>query len=64
MKDKKELMSMMETKVYKLMDSFLVETDEPRSVTRLNQDRHLFVKNILELFTDTINLLEVIDEKD
>lgn len=55
---------MMETKVYKLMDSFLVETDEPRSVTRLNQDRHLFVKNILELFTDTINLLEVIDEKD
>jgi len=36
-------------RLYNLMDSFLVEGDKPRSIERLNQDRHLFVKNVLDL---------------
>ena len=39
----------MREEIYRLMDSFLVETDSPRSIDQLNQDRHLFVKNILDL---------------
>ena len=42
-------------KIYQAMDSFLVETEnikgKPilRSLERLNQDRHLFVKRIEEI---------------
>ena len=36
--------------IYNLMDSFLVETDKPRPIDRLNQDRHLFVDNVENLF--------------
>lgn len=36
------------------MDSFLVEGDKPRSIDRLNQDRHLFVENILEIIEEAL----------
>lgn len=42
-----------EEKIYNLMDGFLVEPEPPRSIKSLNKDRHLFVKNILELLKDT-----------
>ncbi len=42
-------------KIYELMDSFLVEAKDQhgndRSLERLNQDRHLFVENMLNLLT-------------
>ena len=38
-----------EEDIYRLMDGFLVEGDKPRSIDRLNTDRHLFVENILDL---------------
>jgi len=45
------------------MDSFLVEGDKPRSIERLNQDRHLFVKNVLDLLDkQKQDLLEKIDK--
>ncbi|OFW53958.1 MAG: hypothetical protein A2163_07760 [Actinobacteria bacterium RBG_13_35_12] len=45
MKDKaKEIEEM-----YKLMDSFLIETEPPRRIEQLNQDRHLFVDQLLTL---------------
>ncbi len=37
-------------KIYQLMDTFLVEGDPPRSIERLNQDRHLFVDNMMEIW--------------
>ncbi len=41
-------------KIYEAMDSFLVEAKDQygneRSLERLNQDRHLFVEKLLELF--------------
>ena len=47
-------MNKLKEKTYNLMDSFLVEGDKPRRIKRLNQDRHLFVKNLLQLFKDTV----------
>jgi len=41
-------------KLYQLMDSFLVETDPPRSVEQLNVDRHLFVENVQQALIDTM----------
>ena len=49
-------------KIYKLMDSFLVEGDNPRPIDRLNQDRHLFVENLLALFSQTFS--ELIGEEE
>jgi hypothetical protein len=41
----------MNEEIYRLMDSFLTEsTDQngkPRSIERLNKDRHLFVENMI-----------------
>jgi len=37
-------------KIYRLMDAFLVEGDLIRSIDRLNQDRHLFVENMMEIW--------------
>ena len=42
----------MKQRIYELMDSFLVEGDKPRSIEQLNQDRHLFVENVIKLFED------------
>ena len=39
-------MTKIREQIYRLMDSFLVETDKPRPIDRLNQDRHLFVGNM------------------
>ena len=40
----------MRGEIYRLMDSFLTESNDqngnPRSLDRLNQDRHLFVENM------------------
>jgi len=50
--------------LYNLMDSFLVEGDKPRSIERLNQDRHLFVKNVLDLLDkQKQDLLEKIEKE-
>lgn len=40
--------------IYRLMDNFLVEADKPRPLDRLNQDRHLFVDNMENLFRSRI----------
>ncbi|MEK6883261.1 MAG: hypothetical protein AABY22_26780 [Nanoarchaeota archaeon] len=47
-------MNKLKEKMYNLMDSFLVEGDKPRPIDRLNIDRHLFVKNLFQLFKDTV----------
>lgn len=51
--------------VYNLMDSFLVEAKDHRSVKRLNQDRHLFVENIEPLFNSYFQkrLKEILPEE-
>ena len=41
-------------KLYQLMDSFLVETDPPRKIEQLNQDRHLFIDNLLSFIADKV----------
>ena len=48
--------------IYRLMDSFLVETDKPRPLDRLNQDRHLFVENMEEAIRSWA--LDIVGEDD
>ena len=43
-------------KIYRLMDAFLVEGDLIRSIDRLNQDRHLFVENMMEIWRSNGNM--------
>ncbi len=43
-----------EEEIYRLMDGFLVEGDKPRNIKRLNQDRHLFVENMLVVIKEAI----------
>jgi hypothetical protein len=51
-------MNKLKEETYRLMDSFLVEAKDQygneRSLEKLNQDRHLFVKNLLQLFKDSV----------
>ena len=53
-------------KIYRIVDSFLVEAKnqhgEERSIDALNRDRHLAVKNLMELFRGTIKKC-IMDEK-
>lgn len=49
--DEEDFMSELKKEIYRLMDNFLVETDPPRSIKQLNRDRHLFVKNLLDVFS-------------
>lgn len=42
-------METLQEKIYDLMDSFLIEGDQPRPIDRLNQDRRLFVENMEQL---------------
>jgi len=41
-----------EVEIYKAMNSFLVKIDKPRSIERLDEDRHLFVERISQLLAD------------
>ncbi len=47
----KQTKNQLEEEIYRLMDSFLIETEPPRRMEQLNQDRHLFVEKLLSLFT-------------
>lgn len=68
---KKYLTDKETSEIYRLMDSFLVESKDQngneRSIERLNQDRHLFVKN-MQSFIDSLRksdkeaLIERIDK--
>lgn len=53
MGDKYFEMKNIKRELYRLTDSFLVEgkdqNGKERSLERLNQDRHLFVENVIEL---------------
>ena len=53
----------MKEKIYKIVDSFLTEAKDlngnERSLERLNQDRHLAVEKLEELFTNLLTQEEL-----